>query len=69
MCLIGGQLNSCILLEGFSNCQRGKTDLACYSSFLRSVILHYCIAILKAKNEKSEEWIPLTLLKKCYGCE
>lgn len=31
MCLLGGQLNSCVLLEGFSNCQRGKTDLACYS--------------------------------------
>lgn len=31
VCLFGGQLNNCVLLECFSNCQRSKTDLACYS--------------------------------------
>lgn len=32
--------------------------------FLLSVTLHYYIAVLKAKNEKSEERIPASLLKK-----
>lgn len=34
--------------------------------FLPRVILHYCIAILQATNEKPEEWIPVSL-KKHHG--
>lgn len=46
---------------GFQNCHRGKADF-CSCSFPRSVILHYSIMVLKAKNEKSEEWIPVTFV-------
>jgi len=55
----------CVLLEGSSNCQKGKMIyLVILVPFLLSVTLHYYIAVLKAKNEKSEERIPASLLKK-----
>lgn len=60
------ELKSCILLEAFRNCQRGKADFLC-CSFPTSVILHYCIMASKAKNEKSEEWVPVTLVESAMG--
>lgn len=61
------QLKSCILLEAFRNCQRGKADVVCSCSFPRNVILHYCITVLKAKNEKSQEWVSVTFVKNAMG--
>lgn len=37
------ELKSCVLLEAFRNCQRGKADSVCSCSFPRSVILHHGI--------------------------
>lgn len=61
------QLMSCTLLEAFRNCQRGKADFVCSYSSPGSVILHYCITVLKAKHEKSEEWIPVTFKSAMVG--
>lgn len=64
-CNCGGQLCHCVLLEGTSNCQRGKMIyLVIPVPFLPRVVLHYCIAILQATNEKPEEWIPVSLKKR-----
>lgn len=65
--LVWSQLQGCILLEAFRNCQRGKADFVCSCSSPRSVNLHYCIAVSKAENEKSEEWIPVTFVKNAMG--
>lgn len=65
--LLWSQLRGCILLEAFRNCQRGRADFVCSHSSPRSVILHYCITVLKAENEESEEWIPVTFVKNAMG--
>lgn len=65
--LVWSQLKGCVLLEAFRNCQRGRADFVCSFSSPRSVILHYCITVLKAENEESEEWIPVTFVKNATG--
>lgn len=65
--LLWSQLRGCILLEAFRDCQRGRADFVFSCSSPRSVILHYCITVLKAENEESEEWIPVTFVKNATG--
>lgn len=65
--LLWSQLKGCISLEAFRNCQRGRAEFVCSFSSPRSVILHYCTTVLKAENEESEEWIPVTFVRNAMG--
>lgn len=58
---LAGAAEELYFAGGFQNCHRGKADF-CSCSFPRSVIVHYSITVLKAKNKKSEEWIPVTFV-------